>query len=446
MTYIRFLAVAGSMAAVCVFAQPADAGGGSWGSSGGSYGGAAYVGGSCGGSCGGWASRQRARRAGSYSNGGSRGGSSGGSWGGSSGGSSGGSYGSSGGRRVGLFARMRARKAARRSTRRSYGSSGGSYGGSSGGSSGGQVMVSNHSGGSSGGGSRGTAYSSYSARSNSAPVYSAPIVSSVSVGAAAPYESAAVSPVYSAGSPVYSAGSSVIAQPVMEQPVIGQSTDSVTVPSGTIHGETILDSTPHASAKPAVQSDSAILTVSVPENAKVTVNEHPTTSDGSVRQFMSKGLKEGYVYTYVVKVIYDQDGEEKSDSQKVKLRAGETKDVVFDVADQETDDVEAADDNRDETARAPLPTDENVVTVVRLHVPADAKVTLAGNPTNGNGVIRTFRTKQLKAGQHWKNYTVRVVSDVNGQSISQERTIDVTSGSTNELKFNFHTVDSVAKH
>jgi uncharacterized protein (TIGR03000 family) len=443
MTYIRFLAMAGSVAAVTVFAQPAEAGGGSWGSRGGSYGGAAYVGGSSGGSSGGWAGRHRARRAGSYSNGGSRGGSSGGSWGGSSGGSSGGSYGSSGGRRVGLFARMRARKAARRSARRSYGSSGGSYGGSyggsSGGSSGGQVIVSNHSGGSSGGGSRGTAYSSYSARSNSAPVYSAPIVSSVSVGAAAPYES-------SAGSPVYSAGSSVIAQPVVEQPVTGQSTDSVAVASGTIHGETILDSTSHASAKPAVQSDSAILTVSVPENAKVTVNEHPTTSDGSVRQFMSKGLKEGYVYTYVVKVIYDQDGEEKSDSQKVKLRAGETKDIVFDVADQETDDVEATDDSSDETARAPLPTDEDVVTVVRLHVPADAKVTLAGNPTNGNGVIRTFRTKQLKAGQHWKNYTVRVVSDVNGQSISQERTIDVTSGSTNELKFNFHTADSVAKH
>lgn len=281
-------------------------------------------------------------------------------------------------------------------------------------------------------------YSSYSA-----PTYSAPLVSSVSLGAAAPYESSSVSP-------IYDSGSSIINQSAIEQPIIGQPVDSMAIPSDNIGSETILESTRHESAKPALQSDAAMLTVSVPQNAKVTVNEHPTTSDGSVRQFMSQGLKQGYVYTYVVKVIYDAEGEEKSDSKEVKLRAGETKEVVFEVADEKSDDAEATEpeaavENSEETAKTTTPAGEDVVTVVRLHVPAHAQVTLAGNATKGTGVIRTFRTKQLKAGQAWKNYTVRVVADVNGKSITQERTIDVSSGSTNELSFNFGSTDSLAK-
>ena len=77
------------------------------------------------------------------------------------------------------------------------------------------------------------------------------------------------------------------------------------------------------------------------------------------------------------------------------------------------------------------------MTVVRLHVPQNAAITLAGNPTKGSGAIRTFRTKQLKQGQQWKNYTIRVTATVAGRQLSQERTIDVKAGSMNELRFAF---------
>ena len=211
----------------------------------------------------------------------------------------------------------------------------------------------------------------------------------------------------------------------------GTPIEGSTLQGGSLGTETIIDSASQESAKPAVESDAALLTVAVPGDAKVTVNGHPTTSDGTVRQFMSRGLKKGYVYTYVVNVTFDVGGQQKTESKSVKLRPGDVENVEF-VAPKPVEPV------------APQPQPEDVVTVVRLHVPADAKVTLAGNATNGSGTIRTFRTKQLKPGQQWAGYTIRVKTVRNGQPVVQERTVDVQSGSTNELTFNFDS-DSIAR-
>jgi uncharacterized protein (TIGR03000 family) len=184
----------------------------------------------------------------------------------------------------------------------------------------------------------------------------------------------------------------------------------------------------YESTKPAVDPDAAMLTVKVPFEAVVTVNDHKTESDGTVRQFMSRGLKEGYVYTYVVKVVYDVDGEAKTDSKSVKLRPGDIEQVEF----------EAPEAKATESHQArKVPADADVITVVQLHVPADAKVSLAGNETHGSGPLRTFRTKQLKPGQKWTDYTVRVTASIDGQSVSKERTVDVEAGSVIELDFDF---------
>lgn len=200
------------------------------------------------------------------------------------------------------------------------------------------------------------------------------------------------------------------------------------------------------SAKPAVESDAAMLTVTVPDSATVTVNGHETSSEGEVRQFMSRGLKAGFVYTYVVKASFDLDGETKTESKSVKLRAGEIQEVEFSMpvaqveteAQPETDVAPDADTTTDaESEAAAAKTDDSPITVVKLHVPAEAKVQLAGNPTRGSGAVRTFRTKQLKSGQSWQDYTVRVVADVNGQPIALERTINVDAGSQHELNFDF---------
>ncbi|MGB1706959.1 MAG: TIGR03000 domain-containing protein, partial [Rubripirellula sp.] len=73
----------------------------------------------------------------------------------------------------------------------------------------------------------------------------------------------------------------------------------------------------------------------------------------------------------------------------------------------------------------------------QLNVPADAVVTLAGNATRGDGSVRTYRTSQLKDGQVWSGYTVRVTAEIDGKPVSEERTIDLVAGSTNELFFDF---------
>ena len=186
----------------------------------------------------------------------------------------------------------------------------------------------------------------------------------------------------------------------------------------------------YESTKPALDDDAALLTVAVPsENATVTVNGHETTSEGIVRQFMSRGLKDGYLYTYVVKIQYTLDGKELNDEREVKLRPGDTERVVFEPP--------ANSDPVGEDLTSNTTSGEPPVTVVKVRVPADATVNLAGNDTNGQGAVRTFRTTQLKRGESWTNYTVRVTATVNGQKVSREQTINVVAGSENELVFDF---------
>lgn len=173
-----------------------------------------------------------------------------------------------------------------------------------------------------------------------------------------------------------------------------------------------------------VEADSAILTVSVPEDAVVTVNGHPTKSLGTIRQFMSTGLEEGYVYKYVVEVKYS--GVETPEKRTVRLKAGSTERLVFAGP-------------RAESIVTTKATD--VETVVTLRVPKDAKVTLAGNETHGAGEIRTFRTRRLGNGDSWSGYTIRVTANINGSEISKEKTLDLVAGANHDLAFDFNASD-----
>ena len=240
------------------------------------------------------------------------------------------------------------------------------------------------------------------------------------------------------GSVIYDSG--VILDSSLDSGVItdggyetGTISDDVPLEGKVISSEPVGDSARYESAKPAIDSDAALLTVSVPhDQAKVTVNGHETSSDGSIRQFMSRGLKKGYVYTYVVKVEYEANGEAKTEEKSVKLRPGDNERVEFEKPAEPS------------TADVTVTKNADTTTVVKLHVPADAKVTLAGNETKGSGAIRTFRTTQLKPGEQWSNYTVNVTAVINGQSVSKMRTVNVVAGSTTELTFDFDSV-SVAR-
>lgn len=87
------------------------------------------------------------------------------------------------------------------------------------------------------------------------------------------------------------------------------------------------------------------------------------------------------------------------------------------------------------SADAVATTTAPVKTTLTVHVPADAKITLAGIQTKQSGEVREFATDKLSAGQTWSNYNVRVEITRDGKTMSQDRTILLTGGQSQELSF-----------
>ncbi|MCH8042263.1 MAG: TIGR03000 domain-containing protein [Planctomycetes bacterium] len=162
-------------------------------------------------------------------------------------------------------------------------------------------------------------------------------------------------------------------------------------------------------------ADSVLVALQVPSRAKVFINGRATASTGPMRQFVSRGLTPGYAYQYEIRAEINRNGRLVSDTKTLTLRAGEQASLRFDLPQQA----------------------QRVETTVSIQVPANAKVFLAGSPTKSTGRERTFTTTRLTAGQAWENYTVRVVADVNGQSVTQSRTIKLIGGEDQTLTFRF---------
>ena len=170
------------------------------------------------------------------------------------------------------------------------------------------------------------------------------------------------------------------------------------------------------------EEDSVYLTVKVPGSAKVFVNENPTTSTGAVRQFVSRGLEEGKTYRFEIRAeITDSNGDIQTESKTVSVTAGEREQLEFAFSEVDT----------------------TLETSITLHVPEDAKVTLAGRSTKAIGSERTFRTQHLKPGQVWDDYEVEVRL---GEQVKRQ-TVRLLAGDSLQLNFNFDedsTTDLVA--
>ncbi len=371
----RCFVVTVAFAAACFVGEAAIAGYGSGGGSSGGYG-----------------------SSGSGSSGsGSSGGSSGAAYYGAYTGSSGG--GSSGGH-VGPLRRLHqkvhdhlAAKHARHVARRSsysggssgyytsgYGSSG-SYGGSSGGSS--YVIRGSGSsgGGSSGGGSSGGGSSGGHVYSSA---YGSSYVPTMTYGS---YESSSA------------LGSDLTSSYAVNRIAPSQSAESFSVGSSEIQ-----------------------LMVEVPTNAKVFVNGNATTSQGSMRRFVSRDLGNNETYRFEVQAIYNVDGKEVNQTKTVIAKSGSSEKVVFEGAQS----------------------DDPVETTLTLNVPSDATVVLANNPTKSDGTTRVYRTGQLKTGEAWEDYKIAVTHN----GITKEKTIRLIGGDKLEMSFNFedHSANKVASN
>ncbi len=159
----------------------------------------------------------------------------------------------------------------------------------------------------------------------------------------------------------------------------------------------------------------AVLAVDVPADAKIYVNGNQTTTEGSHRVYRSSGLVSGQTYKYEVRAVVDRDGKRQELTKSVKLTANSEAKISFEFANTEQSE-----------------------TVVTLHVPAEAKVNLAGTDTQKTGSKRVFRTGQLEAGQVWDDYRISVTLERGGQEITREKTVSISGGQAYEFKFDFN--------
>jgi len=183
-------------------------------------------------------------------------------------------------------------------------------------------------------------------------------------------------------------------------------------------------SDPDAVAEPdaATTTGNTSIKVSLPESAKVFVNDAPTTSTGSERNYVSRGLRSGMTYSYSIRVEYERDGKTVTESEQVKLGPGQTVSLSFGQGDKAVVEAQA---------------DEPVETEVKVEVPEDARVYLAGTQTKQSGKLRTYRSTQLADGQKWEDYSIRVEYDRDGQTLVREKKLTVEGGGSYELAFNF---------
>jgi uncharacterized protein (TIGR03000 family) len=167
-------------------------------------------------------------------------------------------------------------------------------------------------------------------------------------------------------------------------------------------------------AEPSASASEAEIFVSLPEDAEVFVNDRPTTSVGAERHYVSRGLLPGRTYSYKLRVEFEREGQPVFEDKLVRLEAGQTAKLAFGVG---------------------QPAEQTAATELKLHVPADAKVTLAGAPTQQTGEVRTYASDLLKPGQRWDGYTVRVELEQDGKTLVEEKTLDIEGGQSYELAF-----------
>lgn len=156
-----------------------------------------------------------------------------------------------------------------------------------------------------------------------------------------------------------------------------------------------------------------VLSVNVPEGAKVVVNGMATKSTGSNRRYVSHGLKPGHSYRYEVTAVVEKDGEPVELTKTAVLRAGQV-------------------------ARLDFGTEASEVrTSLTVNVPEDAKVYLSGNPTSSQGEVRRFSTDRIAQGQKWNDYVVRVELNREGRTLTKEKRVSISGGDQLELNFDF---------
>jgi uncharacterized protein (TIGR03000 family) len=167
--------------------------------------------------------------------------------------------------------------------------------------------------------------------------------------------------------------------------------------------------------------NSALLSVKVPTDAKVFVNDRPTTSAGIDREYISRELQPGASYSYKVRAEFVFDGKPVTEEKSVRLTAGQTASLSFSEGQEQVQTADKADTR----------------TTLKVSLPADARLFLAGHEMKATGTVREFSTTRLPAGSEWATYSIRAVIDRDGREDVREQTVSLRAGETRELTIDF---------
>jgi len=176
---------------------------------------------------------------------------------------------------------------------------------------------------------------------------------------------------------------------------------------------------PAAGGNPTTSLDEATIWANLPADAKVLVNGASTKSLGAERHYVSRGLEQGRTYSYKLRVEFQRDGQPVVEDKIVQLHAGDSVQVAFGNG-------------------QPAAEQQTAKTELKLHVPEQAKVTLAGAATKQTGEVRSYTTAGLNPGQHWDGYTVRVELEKDGKTVVEEKTLSIEGGKSYELSFDMN--------
>lgn len=243
----------------------------------------------------------------------------------------------------------------------------------------------------------------------------------------------------------------------------------------------------NATAEQSPTDNKLRLTVHVPADAKVFINNKPTTTTGTTRRYVTPAVDPKLAYVFSIRAEVTIDGKKTEKTQEIRVLPNAPSALAFQFTEpQESMIAKATPLERyrevEEPAveiarhtvakpvapalpsmRAPAPgrvarsainvshkvdtfaaqprvpdlrleVFDSSETVITLAVPADAQVFLGGIDTMSQGADRRFTNSRLKAGQTFKNYHVLVkYIDEAGETVTLRRTVDLTGGKRHHL-------------
>jgi uncharacterized protein (TIGR03000 family) len=201
-------------------------------------------------------------------------------------------------------------------------------------------------------------------------------------------------------------------------PVVGPAstppTPSTTVPEPLDPPPASKKSTYHPTYGP-LRND-ASLSVKVPADAKVFVNDRPTPSTGADREYISRNLQSGAHYNYAVRVEFIRNGQPVLENKTVQLTAGQSANLDF-----------TQGEARVQTAANP----ETRTTLIG-RVPANAKLYLSSQEMKLSSPVHELPTTYLTTGSQWADDAIRAVIEKDGQQQVREQTVSLKADESRE--------------